>query len=179
MDYNIQFTHFPNLIFYISPFIFAGMGSPRIIEHPLDVMVPRYDPVTLNCKAEAVPSPIISWYKDGEPLKVEPGSHRMILPSGGLFFLKVHLFNGFLSPIYESGVSFDVRTATCWDVTRHIKSLISARTFNSTNTCIWYSNVYVSVYCRLSSLNSSLRIELKARMHIKQRLQKHTPRTRY
>lgn len=67
------------------------MDYPRITEHPLDVMVPRYDPVTLNCKAEGIPTPIISWYKDGDLLKVEPGSHRMILPSGGLFFLKVNV----------------------------------------------------------------------------------------
>lgn len=55
----------------------------------MDVMVPRHDPATLNCKADGSPSPIIEWFKDGEKLKVESGSHRMVLPAGGLFFLKV------------------------------------------------------------------------------------------
>lgn len=65
------------------------MEYPRITEHPLDVMVPRHEPATLNCKAEGSPNPTIEWYKDGERLKVEPGSHRIVLPAGGLFFLRV------------------------------------------------------------------------------------------
>lgn len=78
-----------NLVLF---FCFSALEYPRITEHPLDVMVPRHDPVTLNCKAEGLPTPIIEWYKDGELLKVEPGSHRMVLPAGGLFFLKVCTF---------------------------------------------------------------------------------------
>lgn len=79
-------------------FCVTGLDYPKITEHPLDVMVPRYEPVTLNCKADGVPTPTITWYKDGEPLKIEQGIHRMILPAGGLFFLKV-------SPI-KNGPSF-------------------------------------------------------------------------
>lgn len=51
--------------------------------------MPRHEPVTLNCKAEGSPIPIIQWYKDGVLLKNLPGSHRVFLPAGGLFFLKV------------------------------------------------------------------------------------------
>lgn len=54
------------------------------------MVVPRHDPATLNCKAEGAPKPTIEWFKDGELLTIE-GSHRMLLPAGGLFFLKVFL----------------------------------------------------------------------------------------
>lgn len=81
-----QINEFLSISFF---YVIAGSDYPKIVEHPLDVMVPRYEPVTLNCKADGIPSPTITWYKDGEPLKIEQGLHRMILPAGGLFFLKV------------------------------------------------------------------------------------------
>lgn len=72
-------------------FLIAALQNPRIIEHPIDTTVPRHEPATLNCKAEGIPSPIIQWYKDGASLKILPGSHRVLLPAGGLFFLKVNM----------------------------------------------------------------------------------------
>ncbi|XP_037886282.1 uncharacterized protein LOC119635525 isoform X2 [Glossina fuscipes] len=66
-----------------------GSHPPRIVEHPIDTTVPRHEPATLNCKAEGSPIPTIQWYKDRVPLKILPGSHRITLPAGGLFFLKV------------------------------------------------------------------------------------------
>ncbi|XP_056643381.1 roundabout homolog 1-like [Diorhabda sublineata] len=70
----------------------AGHQPPRITEHPVDTTVARHDPATLNCNAQGDPEPSITWYKDGQVLRTAPQdarSHRVLLPAGSLFFLRV------------------------------------------------------------------------------------------
>ena len=75
----------------------ASSNNPRIVEHPEDVYVARDEPATLNCKAEGEPTPVIAWYRDGRPVTTSednPLSHRMLLPTGQLFFLRVRQSEG-------------------------------------------------------------------------------------
>lgn len=64
-------------------------GSPPIIsEHPLDILVAKGDPATLRCETSGE-NVEITWYKDSELVKVGNG-HRLLLPNGSLFLLKVN-----------------------------------------------------------------------------------------
>ncbi|XP_060521522.1 roundabout homolog 2-like [Cylas formicarius] len=76
----------------ITAYHHTSQQPPRITEHPVDTTVARHEPATLNCQAQGEPEPTITWYKDASILRTAPQdarSHRVLLPAGNLFFLKV------------------------------------------------------------------------------------------
>ena len=80
-------TMFSRLLFVIN--ISSCLASrPVITEHPQHIMVHRGAPTTLNCGAFGSPTPTISWFKDGERMFTGGGDHTVLLPGGGLFFLR-------------------------------------------------------------------------------------------
>uniref|UniRef100_A0A8D0HK70 Ig-like domain-containing protein n=1 Tax=Sphenodon punctatus TaxID=8508 RepID=A0A8D0HK70_SPHPU len=62
---------------------------PRIVEHPSDLIVSKGEAATLNCKAEGRPTPTTEGGERVETVKDDPCSHRMLLPTGSLFFLRI------------------------------------------------------------------------------------------
>jgi len=83
---RLRFT----LILFLASDAVAVTG-PEILEHPLDIVVSRNEPVTLNCKVSGDPEPNVEWYKDGELVttaREDPRSHKILLPDNGLFFLR-------------------------------------------------------------------------------------------
>lgn len=80
------------LNFPLTGYHHTSQQPPKITEHPVDTTVARHEPVTLNCHANGEPEPTITWYKDGAVVrtaKQEARSHRVLLPAGNLFFLRV------------------------------------------------------------------------------------------
>ncbi|XP_068207624.1 LOW QUALITY PROTEIN: protein sax-3-like [Palaemon carinicauda] len=70
----------------------AKDGTPRIVEHPASLVVARGDPATLNCAAQGIPHPKITWFRDGVKVTTseqDPHSHRVLFSSGSLFFLAI------------------------------------------------------------------------------------------
>jgi len=56
------------------------------------VLVNNGDSAVLVCQADGIPPPNITWYRDGQLVTTaddNPLSHRMLLPTGQLFFLRV------------------------------------------------------------------------------------------
>ena len=102
--------------------------APRITEDPSDVTVMRNDPATLRCSFTGDPTPEVTWYRDGEAL--EPRGHRLVLPDGALFFLRVSQGRG------RNGGD----AGTYWCVARNSLGVARSRNATLTVACKSISN---------------------------------------
>ena len=65
--------------------LFHSAVSPYFVKKPANVFAHTTSDVLLECEAEGQPAPVISWYKNGDPLypsdyfKLEEGSNLRIL----------------------------------------------------------------------------------------------------
>ena len=79
-----------NILIQLANIYFSIVAGPPVIkEQPVGGIVRKNDPYTLNCAT--LNANQIKWYHDGRliDLKVDPSNHRIHLPNGSLFFLRV------------------------------------------------------------------------------------------
>lgn len=100
---------------------------PRIIDDPTNVTVLRNEPATLRCAFDGVPQPEVTWYREGEAL--EPRGHRLVLPDGALFFLRVTQSRG------GGGRSGGGDAGTYWCVARNAAGQARSRNATLTVAC--------------------------------------------
>ena len=109
---------------------------PRIIDDPTNVTVLRNEPATLRCAFDGIPPPEVTWYREGEAL--EPRGHRLVLPDGALFFLRVTQSRGGGRSGNGGGDA-----GTYWCVARNAAG--QARSRNATLTVACKSSLLFSV----------------------------------
>uniref|UniRef100_A0A8B9QIX2 Ig-like domain-containing protein n=1 Tax=Apteryx owenii TaxID=8824 RepID=A0A8B9QIX2_APTOW len=98
--------------------------APRIVEHPSDLAARGDQPATLRCRADGVPTPTVTWYRDGQPVgtsRDDAGSPRMLLPGGSLVFLR--LKQGTDEGIYTCVATNRLGTATSRNATVSVAAL--------------------------------------------------------
>lgn len=55
------------IIYYIQ-FCAIVAAKPRFVQHPADNWALQDERLTLECKAEGVPTPLVTWWHDNRPL---------------------------------------------------------------------------------------------------------------
>lgn len=83
---HVLLTLFTLFTFFITTSAGQIFRQPSIREHPRDTYLSSPGPVTLNCKADGVPTPTIQWFKDDTPVLQKPD---VIYLGGDLFILMV------------------------------------------------------------------------------------------